>query len=265
MKSLHMCAVALLGVFVAQARAECSLDHFIIGINEDGIAGTEDDQRLFADCRQKYRRSGSPAYVNWYYPLSSSIFSDYKWRIGEPGFDAFQQTYPGVSTYDPNRCPEGVPDENYRIIVECIAVSPGLRAVHKDYPQFTIDQAGQSFNHSAIHKMRSNAHMHMSYQAVDGTSLFWITWRLVDALDDGDKYAPSKPFTVVFNRQPLSGDLVVDGIVDCHDLAAFLHHWLHAAGAISNDNYERADANRDGHVDFMDFAMLAANWLTVQD
>ncbi len=241
--------------FVAvQVYAECSLDHFIIGINEDGISGTDDDNKLFVDCRQKYRSS-----ANWYYPLSASIFSNYKWRIGEPGFDGFQGTNPDASyTYDPNRCPVGTPDQDYQIMIECISISSGFRAVHKDYPQFTIDQIGQSFNHSQIHAQRGDPHVHMSYQAVDGTSLFWITWQMYDALG---KYEPSEPFTLVFNTEPLAGDLVVDGTVDFYDLAEFAYYQLRDEGSIHNDYYERADANRDGKVNLLDFALLASNWL----
>ncbi len=234
--------------------AECPLDHFIIGINEDGIAGTDDDNKLFVDCRQKYRSS-----ENWYYSLSASIFSDYKWRIGEPGFDGFQGTNPNAAyTYDPNRCLAGNPNEDYRIMIECISMPAGFRAVHKDYPTFTIDQVGQSFNHSQIHALRGDPHMHLSYQAVDGTSLFWITWQMYDDLG---QYEPSEPFTLVFNVEPLAGDLVVDGTVDIYDLAELSYYWLKDEGSIYNDYYERADSNRDGKVNFLDFAMLASNWL----
>ncbi len=243
--------------------AECSLDHLIIGINEDGTSGTDDDNKLFVDCRQKYRHSGTPSYVNWYYPLSESFFTDHKWRIGEPGFDAFQGTNPNASyTYDPNRCPVGTPDQDYRIMFECISIASGFRAVHKEYPQFTIDQIGQSFNHSDIHALRDNSHMHMSYQAVDGTRLAWITWQLYDALG---QYEPSEPFTIVFNAEPLAGDLVVDGVVDTDDLAELAYYWLRNEGSICNDYYERADLNRDGDVDLLDFAMFALNWLDVLD
>ncbi len=249
-------AVTILLFLTFHVKAECPLDHFIIGVNEDGIWGTCDDNKLFVDCWQKYRSSG---YVNWYYPLSESIFSDYKWRIGEPGFDGFQGTNPNASyTYDPNRCLDGIPDEDYRIIVKCVSISSGFRAVHKDCPQFTIDQIGQSFNHSEIHALRGDPHMHMSFRAVDGTSLFWITWQMYDALG---QYEPSEPFTIVFNTEPLAGDLVVDGTVDIYDLDELSYYWLESEGSAHNDYYERADCNRDGVVDFGDFSMLALNWL----
>ncbi|MGD2095542.1 MAG: dockerin type I domain-containing protein [Phycisphaerales bacterium] len=244
--------------------AECPLDHFIIGCNRDGVVGTDDDRKLFVDCRQKYRDSGSIEYDNWFYPLHKSIFPSYPYRLGEPGFDAFQDYNPNASyTYDPNRCFPGEPDTDYRIIVECLSLSPGLRIVHKDYPQFTIDEAGGSFNHSYIFDLRGDPHMHLSYQAVDGENLHWVTYCVYDEFadpNDPNHLEPSEPFTIVFNREPLAGDLVVDGMVDIKDLAEFSYYWLGEGGDKVNDYYERTDANRDGLVDFLDFALLASNW-----
>ncbi len=252
--------VTILLFLTFHVKAECPLDHLIIGVNEDGVQGTSDDNKLFVDCWQKYR---TPDYLNWYYPLNYTfIYPDYNWRIGEPGFDGFQDTNPGASyTYDPNRCLVGDPNEDYRIMIECISISSGLRAVHKDHPEFTINQVGQSFNHSEIHDLRGDPHMHMSYQAVDGTSLFWITWQMYDEIEDANQYEPSEPFTIVFNTEPLAGDLVVDGTVDINDLAELSYYWLRDEGSINNDYYERADSNRDGKVNMLDFARLAANWL----
>jgi len=259
MKSLSVCAIILTTAgFVA---AECPLDHFIIGCNRDGVFGTADDRKLFVDCSQKYRDSGATEYAHWFYPLMKSIFPSYGYRIGEPGFDAFQRTDPSARyTYDPNRALAGVPETDYAIVVECVALSDGLRAVHKEYPQFTIAAPGESFSHSYLHSLRRDGHMHMSYQAVDGESLHWITFRLYDELDDGDPYEPSEPFTAAFNIEPVAGDLLVDGAVDVADLGELAFYWLAPEGARRNDYWERADANRDGFVDFMDFALLAANW-----
>jgi hypothetical protein len=257
---------ALFAACGSPARAGCPLDHFLIGCNRDGIEGTEDDHTLFVDCVQKYRHSGQMEYVNWFYPLQKSIFPSYSYRIGEPGFDLFQAFYPGeVLTCDPNRSPPGHPDLDYRIVVECVAISAGLRAVHKDYPQFTLDRAGQSFDHSYIHNLRGDSHIHMSYQATDGASLQWITFRVRDSLDDGDQFAPSEPFTIAFNAAPLEGDLAVDGVVDTMDLMEFSHYWLRPGSSRHNDYWERADSNRDGRVDLQDFARLASNWRTSQD
>lgn len=244
-------------------RAECSLDHLVIGCNRDGIEDTEDDKVLFVDRAQKYRHSGQDEFANWFYPLRQSIFPSYSHRIGEPGFDAFQAKGAHLGrTYDPNRALAGDPGIDYDIIVECVSLSPGLRAVHKEYPQFTIAAAGERFSHSLIYGLRGSGHIHMSYQAIDGENLHWITFRLCDDLDDGQQYAPSKPFTIVFNVEPPAGDLVVDGKVDLPDLLALIDYWLSADGSRENDFCERADANRDGWVDVLDFALLASNWLT---
>jgi len=243
------------------AKAECPLDHFVIGCNRDGVFDTEDDNKLFVDCAQKYRDSGQTEYADWFYPLKQSIFPSYRYRIGEPGFDAFQQTnHAARYTYDPNRALIGEPDRDYRVIVECLALSDGLRAVHKEYPQFTIAGVGESFNHSYVYSLRGDGHMHLSYQAVDGEDLHWITYRLYDALDDGEQYEASEPFTVVFNTEPAAGDLVVDGQVEVFDLAKLAYYWLRTGSSRHNDYWERADTNRDGFVDFIDFALMAVNW-----
>lgn len=242
------------------AAADCPLDHFIIGCNPDGIEGTPDDKTLFVDCVQKYRNSDETPYANWFYPLHESIFAGYRFRIGEPGFDVFQAVKPGTTTYDPNRSLAGDPDLDYCVTVECVALSEGLRAVHKDYPQFTIDAAGQAFDHSYIHNLRGDSHIHMSYQATDGESLHWITFRVFDSLEDDDRYEPSEPFTLVFNVEPLAGDLAVDGTVDIADLAELSRHWLSPESSRHSDFCERADTNRDGVVNLRDFARMAKNW-----
>lgn len=245
----------------AQVRADCPLDHFIIGCNRDGIAGTDDDKKLFVDCRQKYRHSGDSEYANWFYPLHKSIFPGYSYRIGEPGFDTFQSTNPSAAhTYDPNRALADNPDADYNVVVECIDMSAGIRAVHKDYPQFTIDAVGQRFSHSYIHNLRGDSHMHMSYQAVAGEDLHWITFCLFDELDDNHRYEPSEPFNIVFNMEPPAGDLAVDGVVDIADLLELSRYWLSTDAGPKNDYWERADANRDGTVNLADFALMAANW-----
>jgi hypothetical protein len=102
--------------------------------------------------------------------------------------------------------------------------------------------------------------MHMSYQAIDGTNLHWITVCLYDGLDDGEQFGPSEPLTIVFNIEPLAGDLAVDGIVDVADLMELSHYWLSTDAGPENDYYERADANRDGVVNMADFALMASNW-----
>ena len=144
--------------------------------------------------------------------------------------------------------------------MECVAISAGLRAVHKDYPQFTIDAAGQSFSHSYIHNLRGDGHMHMSYQALDGEDLHWITFCIFDDLADDDQYEPSEPFNIVFNMEPPAGDLAVDGVVDIADLVELSRCWLSTGAGPKNDYWERADANRDGTVDLADYALMAANW-----
>ncbi len=253
--------VILVAAFQPPVRAECPLDHLIIGCNRDGIMGTDDDKQLFVDCEHKYRNSGDIEHTNWYYPLYESIFPTYPYRVSEPGFDAFQSFDPSEGhTYDPNRAPIGLPLIDYDFVIECVALSPGLQVVHKDYPQFALTQAGDSFDHSNLHDLYGEPHVHLSYQALDGETLHWVTFRVYDALDDGDSYQPSPSVAIVFNTEPLPGDLVIDGTVNMDDLVRFSDYWLAPESSRENDYCERADANRDGLVDFADFAHLAANW-----
>jgi hypothetical protein len=260
-KPVNTICVIITLTYCLSAWADCPLDHLIIGCNRDGIAGTEDDHTLFVDCSQKYRDSGASPYAHWFYPLNESIFPDYPYRIDEPGFDTFQAQDPHEEhTYDPNRSLQGAPDVDYRLIVECRALSGGLRAVHKDYPQFTIEAAGQTFNHSDIQALYGDSHIHLSYQATEGNDLQWITFRVCDGLEDANQYEPSEPITIVFNAQPPAGDLAVDGAVNLADLARMSRDWLAPESSRRNDYCERADTNRDGIVDFFDFARLASNW-----
>ncbi len=134
--------------------------------------------------------------------------------------------------------------------------------MHKEYPQFTLGDVGDTFNHSHIHRLRQDPHIHMSYQATDGENLHWITFRVHDGLADTDRYESSRPFTIVFNTLPPAGDLAVDGRVDGADFREFSRYWLSLETSRRNDYCERADTDRDGFVDFSDFARLAANWRT---
>lgn len=238
--------------------AACSLDHVIIGVNEDGISGTSDDDVLFVDCSQKYRNAAN-SNADWYYPLSSSIYSSYKYRIGEPGFDCFQSGDEDAGyTYDPNRALSGQPTVDYNLVIECVSLASGFRAVYKDYPQFTIDAEGQSFDYSSIHYQHDDAHMHMSYQGVESGNLYWVSWKITDTTG---AYEDSQVFTFVFNVQPELGDIYIDGLVDIKDLESFLLSWLNSDGSKANDFYERADIDRSGQVDIIDFAILADNWM----
>ncbi len=243
--------------------AECPLDHFIIGCNPDGVWGTADDNDLFVSSWQKYRNSGESTYSYPYYPLrrAASFITDYPYRLGEPGFDVFQSIVTSEPyTYGPNHVLAGAPQEDYSLTLRCISLSEGMRVVHKDMPTFTLDEAGEGFSYSEIHAARDNAHLHLSYQADDGTALRWVTWQVVDELADGNTYNPSEPFTVVFNTYPGEGDIVIDGVVDALDLVSLAYHWQNAEASIDNDYCERADTNRDGVVDYADYQCLCDNW-----
>lgn len=250
MKTLNLLVMFLLAGFCF---ADCPLDHFLIGCNPDGIDRTDDDKKLFVDCTQKYRHSdpmhsGDPTWLNRHYPLYYNIRYD-RYQVGEPGFDVITHT-------DPNQALVGVRDKDYRIIIECVSLSPGFVAKNTTYG-ILLDTAGASFNHSSF----ADSHIHLEYRAPapgGATDMQWITFVMYDELG---RYEQSEPFSVVFVADALDGDLVIDGVVDLDDMYELVYYWLRADGGRANDYYERADIDMDGKVDFADFAMLAGNWV----
>ncbi|HAL45917.1 MAG: hypothetical protein A2Y12_07720 [Planctomycetes bacterium GWF2_42_9] len=247
MKTIMIILTLMCGI----CTAACSLDHFLIGHNQDGITGTADDNQLFVDCTQKYRHSDpdnqtTDTWKNWYYPLYPNMYGSYS--VGEPGFDV-------IASSDPDRKLSGTANVDYRIIVKCVAITSGFSA-RKTTLGILIDEAGESFNHSAL----ADSHLHIEYRApasTGGTQLQWITFIVYDELET---YEPSEPFSIVFGTDPLAGDLVIDGKVDLNDVAELSYYWLEENGSIANDFYERADANKDSKVNFMDFALMAENY-----
>jgi hypothetical protein len=250
---IHSTVVVL--AISALSPADCPLDHLLIGRNPDGLAGTEDDMKLFVDCTQKYRhsdpdRSGEPTWLNWCYPLYYNQRYG-RYQIDEPGFELIEDG-------DPNRVPAGTANADYRIIIRCLSISPGF-VVWNSTVGVIFDESGDVFDFSGFYE----PHIHLQYRATvpsGATDLHWVTFQIYDGIDDADRYETSEPFTIIFVREPLAGDLVVDGTVDERDLVELSYYWLGGDGDRADDYYERADANRDGSVDLLDFALLASNW-----
>ncbi len=244
--------IAVISAAAELCFADCPLDHFLIGCNPDGIIGTIDDNKLFVDCTQKYRHSdpdnsGEATWLHWHYPLYYNSRYD-RWQIGEPGFDVINES-------DPNRQLSGTANTDHRIIIECVSIKAGF-STRESVLGILLDEAGDSFNHSEL----SDTHLHLEYHAPapsGETELQWITYIIYDELGN---YEPSEPFSVVFVKDAPAGDLAIDGKVDMKDLAEFCYYWLETNGSKENDYYERADANKDGYVNFADFALFALNW-----
>jgi hypothetical protein len=246
--------VLCIGLFCAVgiAVADCPLDHYLIGVNADGIDGTADDNQLFVDCSQIYRHSdpdnsGGATWQYWHYPLYYNERYN-RYQIGEPGFD--------VIADGSARQLSGTAGVDYQIWIECTAIRTGLSARNIDYG-IVLDSTGESFCHSSL----SDTHIHLSYRVASPLSdgPYWITYRIYDAFG---AYDASDEFTLVFIEDPATGDVVVDGTVDLSDLERWLDYWLREDGGYGNDFYYRCDINRNGWVDLGDFAMLAVNWLT---
>ncbi len=243
-------------VFIAQSVfADCPLDHFLIGRNADGILGTDDDHRLFLDCSQKYRHSdpnhsGDPTWLHGYYPLYYNARYD-RYQIGEPGFDLLQN--------DPNRMLEGIVNQDFRIVIQCVDVSPGLTA-RNTAVNVLFEKTGNSFVHSEM----ADPHVHLQYRVAapeDHSPLTDLHWMRFAVFDELGQYLPAPEVTVAFVREPVAGDLWVNGTVDLADILELAASWLRQGANRVNDNYERADMNHDGRVDLIDLAMMAENWM----
>jgi len=247
-------SVVFILVISASAPAHCPLDHLLIGCNSDGISDTDDDMKLFVDCTMKYRhsdpnQSGEATWLNWYYPLYYNERYD-RYQIDEPGFELIEDN-------DPNRQLMGIPDVDYRIIIRCLSISPGF-AVWNSSVGVIFNEPGDTFNYSGFW----DPHLHLQYRTAvpaGDTELLWVTFQIYDESAGFNQYEVSEPFTIVFAGEPLAGDLVVDGTVDVKDLVEFSYYWLGDEGCRANDYYERADSNRDGKVDFYDFALMTSN------
>lgn len=233
---------------------DCPLDHYRIGCNADGVAGTADDDQLFVECSQIYRHSdpnhsSDPTWLFWHYPMYySAMYSRY--QIGEPGFD--------IITDDTARHLVGTANRDYCLWVECVRIRSGLTARNPSYG-ILFQQPGDRFCHSTM----PESHIHLQYRlsTPSGQSIhtpYWITYRIVDSLG---KYEASEEFTLVFFADPLPGDVVVDGTVDGGDLMRLADYWLADDGGYHNDFYQRTDINRDGIVNLNDMAEACRYWL----
>ena len=266
---LVICLICLLSV---PLQAACPYDHLIIGCNRDGEPNTPDDNILYLDTQDLYRRSDPDnrdqyTWLNWYYTLYSTGSS---WFIAEPGIGLFHHPdEPGTFQFeDPNRCMVGTKDIDYRIIVECVDISPDFYAAISFSPVLT--QPGNSFNHSS--NSDNNGHMHLQYFA-SHNQLNWISLRVYDEFYDPDNpdsgYQPSDSVTIVFGTSPAPGDICVDGSINLLDLEKLAAFWLRAGssqqysslGQAAWDLFDRADINRDYAVDILDFESLSQNWM----
>ena len=269
------CCLPLLIPFAASA--DCPYDHLVIGCNADGRPNTPDDNVLFLDIHDLYRRSDpnhrdEPTWLHWFhtlFPLGGDPGAS-TFVISEPGFDVCHHPdEPGVYAHeDPARCLLGTPDVQYRIIVECLDISPGFQAGSL-FGDILLKEPGDTFNHSA----QSDPHVHLYYTApAPGNELYWIQYRVYDNLynpaDPNHGYQPSPPVTVVFGREPQPGDIRVDGNVNLSDLEKLAGVWLQESdgqiwnphGQAALDRFDRADINRDYHVNLLDLNDLSLNW-----
>ncbi len=65
---------------------------------------------------------------------------------------------------------------------------------------------------------------------------------------------------VTVGSEPALSDITLDGPINLEDFAEIVSNWLNTSCNIGNNFCDRADINRNGIVDFLDFALFAENY-----
>ncbi|NLX14073.1 MAG: hypothetical protein GXY44_10525 [Phycisphaerales bacterium] len=246
-------AVAILATGIhsyAFAQHGCPLDHFAIG--QDGGSGSPTG-KLIVDVSTLYETNVSKPYAS-HYPLNYSA-SKQAYINGEPGAE---------QTTNPEQQFAGTRMTDYDIWLEIVEVSDNL----------WIGAGSNWYTTGGRIRLSSYAdhHLHMNYwvwaSVYDPQKQYYAVFRLVDDLDDGQRYEISEEFWVVLNR-PVPGDFNADGHIDSDDLDVFKA--CKTGPAIpydptnlppgctltpDNEGIIPADLDRDGDVDQDDFAMF---------
>ena len=229
----------------------CPLDHFSIGQN--GGAGSHTGT-LIADVSQLYGITVRKPYAS-HYPLNYSL-SKQAYINGEPGSEETET--------NPDQQFAGVAMTDYDIWLEVVEVSDNLWV-----------GVGSSWYTTGGRIRLSTVpyhHVHLSYwlyaSVYDSKDLHYAVFRLVDDLDDGQRYQPSEEFWVVLNR-PVPGDSDADGYIDGDDLDQFKACVSGPALSYDPENLPAActqipdadgilpaDLDRDGDVDQSDFGLF---------
>ena len=174
-----LAAITLTGWIAPRGRAECPLDHYFLG---------QDDEQLFVEKDRIYRH-GNPA--EGYYPLTwSPIYGC--WSFGEPGFS---DTSDPAYGFPPETMLSGVPNVDYQIWFEIVDISPDFYVQTDDGTWLT--EIGDTYNLSDW----PEHHVHMRYRAYVPQNPppdypFYVTYRLIDEIGP---YGSTPPFAVVFN------------------------------------------------------------------
>ena len=212
----------------------CPLDHFSIG--QLGGRGSSTG-RLFADVETLYRATERKPYAGCY-PLQESLYGGYV--NGEPGSN--------LLTGDPEHELAGTPLVDYDIWLEVVELSPDFYVGY----QGTWYVQGDRVHLSEV----PGHHLHMDYwvflEDYAPDRLYYVIYRLLDELDDGQRYQPSEEFWVVFNR-PVPGDFNDDGHIDLYDFSRF-----QTAFSPTAPDHQMADLDGDGGVDLDDYTAWQA-------
>jgi hypothetical protein len=230
------------------AESGCPLDHFAFG--QDGGEGSHTG-RLFADVSQFYQTTVRKPSKS-HYPLNYNA-SLQAYVNGEPGSAEIES--------DPVVGLAGERLIDYDIWLEIVDCSDNLWVGVGNgwYAKGDRIQLSTTASH----------HVHMNYWVWDSVhdpdEVYYVVYRLVDDLEDGQEYQPSAEFWVVLNRA-VPGDFDADGHIDDADLeqfeacttgpaVAYDPQSLPTGCTLAPDDEDiiAADLDRDGDVDQSDF------------
>lgn len=256
--------IILILLFTNAIFAGCPLDHVSIGCNPDGIWGNADDYEIFYDKTQLYRKSdpinpGVAIWANRFYPFQGPDYWGYYYS-DQPGFGQMWDSVEIAHKIN------GVRNTDYKLIAECTRISENFWAEDASYNK-VFQQPGDTLNISNY----DDNHVHLFFVTEDPNETHWISFKIHENVnypapyDPNDSlYTSAEEYTVVFGNAPEKGDIYVDGKTDTADLAILSKHWLQNAlyeDLLRTDYFERADTNKDGVVNFVDYCYIALNWM----
>lgn len=237
--SVTLLAGMILSAWTGTAHAGhgCPLDHFAIG--QSGGEGSHTG-RLFADVTELYLTHLEKPYAS-HYPLNYSAYYN-AYRNGEPGSEEVEN--------DPEHELAGERLVDFDLWLEIVDIS--TNGLWVGYGGNWYNAAGGRFHLSgeAWHHLHLTYHVYAADWSAD--ELIYVVYRVVDDLNDGERYDASDDFWVVLNRE-IPGDFNRNGHIDLADYAHLQIGFTGAGIPQSDPAYQDADLDGDDDVDPDDF------------
>ena len=237
--------VLLTALDTVHADHGCPLDHFAIGQLQGEGSHTGP---LFADVTELYttHTDGTKDFPA-YYPLEYSAYYD-AYRNGEPGTEEIE------FDDDPEHALADTRLIHFDIWLEIVDISTNGLWVGAGGEWYNTP--GGRFHPSA----EEWHHLHMTYHVYaddwSAEELFYVVYRVVDDLEDGQQYDPSEDFWVILNRE-IPGDFNKNGHIDLYDYAHFQAAFTGPDIPQTDPDYQDADLDGDDDVDLDDYARFA--------